>query len=117
MVDQKALSAKILELANMMVMIEGGTLPVSEVRIVDAPMFFDNSYGTSMVLDKGSSAIRVSVKRPPAEVADTILHETAHVIMGAEHVENPDHGQKFQALYQKLRVKYFDVVMQELTRP
>lgn len=110
MVDQAALRSEILETVNAILILEGGSVPVSEVRIVSAPAFFDQSYGTSMVLEDGSIALRIAVQRPPDQVADTILHEVAHVLLGPEHIDNPDHGAEFQSVYQDLREKYAGVV-------
>jgi hypothetical protein len=112
--DQDALRAKILETLNLLVALEGGPVAVTEVRIVPAPAFLDQTYGTSILLEDGSVAVRIAVQRPLPQVADTVLHETAHVLLGPEHVDRPDHGPEFQRVYQGLREKYSDVVMEML---
>jgi len=114
MLDQRALRSRILETTNMMIALEGGPVPVSDVRIVSAPMFFDQTYGTSMLMDDGQVVLRVSVGRPVEGVADTVIHETAHVLLGVEHIDKPDHGETFQGLYRRLREKYYDVVVESL---
>jgi hypothetical protein len=60
--------------------------------------------------ENGDIAIRIAVGRPPAEVVDTILHETAHVLLGPEHIDQPDHGPRFQELYKRLKQKYSSVM-------
>jgi hypothetical protein len=40
---------RILGVANMIVTLEGSPVQVSEVRIVAAPVFFDQSYGTTLL--------------------------------------------------------------------
>jgi len=110
MMDQTSLRSEILETVNAILILEGCPTPVSEVRIVAASEFFDQSYGTAMVLDDGSIALRIAVRRSPDQVADTILHETAHVLLGPEHIDAPDHGPEFQGVYQDLREKYLGVV-------
>lgn len=115
MLDQAALRSRILETANMIITLEGGPVPVMDVRIVSAPVFFNNSYGTAMLLDDGSVVLRISVGRPPDQVVDTILHEIAHVLLGTEHIDQPDHGQEFKSVYGDLKRKYTDVVLEQLT--
>jgi len=117
MMDQAALRSEILETVNSILILEGSESFVSEVRIVSAPAFFDQSYGTAMVLDDGSIALRIAVQRPVDQVADTILHETAHVLLGSSHIDNPDHGLMFQSVYKELRERYLSVVMETLAHP
>jgi hypothetical protein len=114
MLDQADLRSRILETANMIVTLEGGPVQVADVRIVAAPAFFDNSYGTSILEDDGSVVLRVAVQRPPDQVVDTVLHELAHVLLGPEHIDQPDHGAEFQRVYGDLKRKYVDVVMEQL---
>lgn len=116
MFDQQAMRQRILGVANMIVPLEGGPVPVKDVRIVAAPAFFDHTYGTTILENDGSVVLRISAKRSVSDVADTVLHELAHVLLGVEHIDNPDHGVQFQKTYETLRGKYFDVVMEELTR-
>jgi hypothetical protein len=115
--DQSTLRSEILETVNMIVTLEGGPVPVSDVRIVAAPAFFDQTYGMSILEDDGSVVLRIAVQRPADQVADTVLHETAHVLLGSEHIDRPDHGPKFQAVYGDLKGKYFSVVMESLKWP
>lgn len=110
MTDQLRLRPLILEAVNDIIRIEGGPVFVSDVRIVSAPTFFGLSHGTTLLLDDGSVAMRVAVQRPAAEVVDTILHETAHVLLGPEHIENPDHGARFQEIYARLLRQYSDAL-------
>lgn len=114
-IDQAALRSRILEIVNVIVTLEGGPVPVADIRIVSAPAFFDQTRGMSMLLDDGSVALRIAVQRPADQVADTVLHETAHVLLGPEHIDQPDHGPEFQRVYLDLRQKYTDVVMERLT--
>lgn len=117
MVDQALLRDRILETVNMIVTLEGGPVPVAEIRVVMAPEFFDSTFGTSLIADDGQVVMRVAVQRPGEAVADTVLHETAHVLLGPEHIDQSDHGQNFQNTYRRIRDKYFDVVLEEVTRP
>lgn len=117
MLDQQTLRARILEIANVIVAVEGGSMKISDVRIVDAPTFFDSTHGTAILQDDGSVVLRISTKRPVDQVADTILHECAHVILGPEHIDQPDHGKAFQDAYQKVREKYMGVVTGTLEVP
>jgi len=109
-----ALGRKVLDTVNMIITLEGGPVPLKEVRVVTAPMFFDSTYGTSLLDDDGQVVMRVAVQRPREAVADTVLHETAHILLGTEHIDRPDHGPTFQGTYQRLRDKYFDVVLESL---
>jgi len=117
MVDQALLRERILETVNMIIALEGGPVPVVEVRVVTAPAFFDSTFGTSLLTEDGHVVMRVAVQRPGKDVADTILHETAHVLLGPDHIDQPDHGLNFQNTYRRIRDKYFDVVLEEVTRP
>lgn len=108
--------SKILEIANDIVVLENGSVPVEDVRIVSADTFFGMSYGTSMLLDDGKVVLRIAVKRPLPEVADTILHETAHVLLGPEHIDNPDHGREFQKVYGELKRKYLAAIEKRLRK-
>jgi len=112
--DKVALRSRILETANMIITIEGGPVQVEDVLIVAAPMFFNSTYGTSILKDNGHVVLRVAVKRPPEQVVDTILHEVAHVLLGLKHIDNPDHGPVFQGVYKDLKRKYSDVVIWQL---
>lgn len=116
MIDQDLLRQRILETVNDILILEKGSVFVDEIRIVDAPAFFDETYGTSIIRPDGGIAIRVAVKRPAADVADTVIHETAHVLLGKEHVENSDHGPLFQEVYAQLRERYLPVVMERISR-
>ena len=104
----------ILEVANEIIRLEGGTVPVTDIRIVPAQTFFDMSHGTTILEENGDIALRVAVDRPPAEVGDTIIHELAHVLLGREHIDNPDHGPRFQEIYERLKKKYLDTVTGDL---
>jgi hypothetical protein len=117
MLDQQAMRQRILDVANMIVLLEGGSVTVSEVRIVDAPAFFDQSYGATLIDEDGNVILRVSVKRSVDQIADTVIHEVAHVLLGPEHIDNPDHGEDFHDVYRRLQERYFGVVMEEITRP
>ena len=118
MLDQQTLRQRILEITNMIVTLEGGPMKISDVRIVPAPAFFDSTYGTSIHREEdGTAILRISTKRPVDEVANTILHETAHVLLGPDHVDGPDHAELFQKTYRRIWEKYFDVVLEEITRP
>jgi hypothetical protein len=108
--------SKILEISNDIIVLENGPVPVEDVRIVPAETFFGMSYGTSMLLDDGKVVLRITIKRPLAEVADTILHETAHVLLGREHIDQPDHGPAFQGVYERLKLKYLAAVTKRLER-
>lgn len=112
--DQARLRSLILDAVNNIVRIEGGPVFVSEVRLVPGRNFFGLSYGTSILTENGDIAIRIAVGRPPAEVVDTILHETAHVLLGPEHIDQPDHGPRFQELYGHLTQKYSSSVTSSL---
>ncbi len=114
--DQLRWRELILEVANDIIRLEGGPVPVTEVRIVPGRDFFGLSHGTAMVLENGDVAVRVAVDRPPAEVGDTVIHELAHVLLGCEHIDNPDHGPRFQEIYERLKRKYLDTVTEELPR-
>jgi hypothetical protein len=114
MPDHSTLRSRILETVNMIVTLEGGPVQVADVRIVSAPAFFDSTYGTSILTDDGNVVLRVAVQRPPDQVADTVLHELAHVLLGPEHIDQPDHGAQFQSIYAGLKGKYTDVVMEQL---
>lgn len=115
-IDQLALRSRILEIVNVIVTLEGGPLQVSDVRIVAAPAFFDQTYGKSMLLDDGSLVLRIAVRRPADQVSGTVLHETAHVLLGPEHIDQPNHGPEFQSIYEELHRKYFAVVAEKLVR-
>ncbi len=115
-VDQLRWRELILEVANDIIRLEGGPVPITEVRIVPGRDFFGLSHGTTMVLENGDIAVRVAVDRPPAEVGDTIIHELAHVLLGREHIDNPDHGPRFQEIYERLKKKYLDTVTGDLPR-
>lgn len=117
MLDDLTLRKRILETVNMIITLEGGPVPVAEVRVVTAPAFFDSTFGTSLLTDGGQIAMRVAVQRPGEDVADTVLHETAHVLLGPDHIDHSDHGTDFQNTYRRIREKYFDVVLEEVTRP
>jgi hypothetical protein len=104
--DQLRLRKLILEAVNDIIRIEEGPVPVSEVRVVAAPTFFGLSHGTALLLENGDVVLRVAVERPAEEVVDTILHETAHVLLGREHIDRPDHGVRFQGVYERLRRRY-----------
>ncbi len=115
-IDQTRWRDLILEVANDIIRLEGGAVPVSEVRIVPAPTFFGLSHGTAILMENGDVALRVAVDRPPAEVGDTILHEIAHVLLGREHIDQPDHGPQFQKIYEHLKKTYLDTVTEEIPR-
>ncbi len=117
MPDELTLRSRILEIVNMIVALEGGPMPLSQVRIVTGPMFFDSTFGTTLLTQDGGAVMRVAVARPGEDVADTVLHETAHLLLGPEHIDQPDHGPGFQNTYRRIRDKYFDVVLEEITRP
>lgn len=104
--DQLKLRDTILEAVNAIIQAEGGPVPVKEVRLVPGAEFLDHTYGTAILLPDGGIALRVAVGRPAPAVVDTILHETAHVLLGPEHVDRPDHGEAFQRLYGRLTQKY-----------
>jgi hypothetical protein len=114
MIDQAALRAELLEITNSILVLEGSSTFVDEIRLVTAPAFFDDSYGTVLLEGDDRVVMRVSIGRPEDQVADTIVHETAHVLLGPEHIDNPDHGDRFQSVYQDLREKYMSVVMEGL---
>lgn len=107
---QLELRELIREALNFVIESEGGAYRVQEVRIVPGADFFGLSNGDTLMLPDGRIAVRIAVGRPPERVVDTILHEAAHVILGPEHIENPDHGSGFQALHDRLRRKYAGVV-------
>lgn len=117
MLDDLTLRSRILEVVNMIITLEGGPVPVVEVRVVTAPAFFDSTFGTSLLTESGQVVMRVAVQRPGEDVADTVLHETAHTLLGPDHVDHSDHGADFQNTYRRIRDKYFDVVLEEVTRP
>jgi hypothetical protein len=117
MVDDVLLRERILEAVNMIIILEGGPVPVAEVRVVTAPMFFDSTFGTSLLTPEGDAVMRVAVHRPDDAVVDTILHETAHILQGPEHIDEGDHGPAFQATEEQIRNKYWGVVREEITRP
>ena len=104
--DQVELRESILDAVNSIIQAENGPVLVEEVRIVAAPMFFDHTYGTTLLLDDGGVVIRIAVGRPAPEVVDTILHETAHVLMGEWYIEQPCHGPGFQEIYERLTQTY-----------
>jgi len=108
--DQAHLRSLILEAVNDIIRIEGGPVFVSEVRLVPGRDFFGLSYGTSILMENGDVALRIAVGRPPAEVVDTILHETAHILLGTDHIDQPDHGARFQELYKRLKRKYSSTI-------
>ncbi len=102
--DQVELRESILEAVNSIIQAENGPVLVEEVRIVAAPMFFDHTYGTTLLLSDGGVVIRIAVGRPAADVVDTILHETTHVLMGEWF--NACHGPQFQEIYERLTQTY-----------
>ena len=104
--EDQRLKALILEAVNDIIEIESGPVQVSEIRIVPGVSFFGLSHGTAIRRDDGKIAMRVAVGRPPHEVVDTILHETAHIILGPEHIDEPDHGPRFQEIYAHLTRTY-----------
>lgn len=114
--DQARWRALTLEVINEIIHLEGGSVFVGEVRIVPAATFVDHTHGTAMLLDDGTIAVRVAVDRSPTAVGDTILHEIAHVLLGPEHIDNPDHGPRFQDLYAHLKTTYLDTVTDDLPR-
>ncbi len=114
--DQLRWRGLVLDLINEIIHIEGGSVFVGEVRIVPAATFVDHTHGTAMLLDDGTIAVRIAVERAPAAVGDTILHEIAHILLGTEHIDNPDHGPRFQDLYTHLKAKYLDTVTDDLPR-
>jgi hypothetical protein len=114
-IDQLALRSRILEIVNVIVTLEGGPAPVADVRIVAAPAFFDQTHGMSMLQEDGSVVLRIAVQRPADQVADTVLHETAHVLLGTEHIDQPDHGPGWRSVYQELQQKYRAIVLDVLT--
>ena len=114
--DQLRWRELILEVANEIIRLEGGAVPVTEVRIVPAQTFFDMSHGTTILEENGDVALRVAVDRPRLEVGDTILHELAHVLLGREHIDRPDHGPRFQELYAHLKRTYLDTVTEVIPR-
>lgn len=107
---QLELRQLILEALNFVIASEGGTRKVDEVRIVPGADFFGLSNGDTLMLPDGRIAVRIAVGRAPEKVVDTILHEAAHVILGPEHIENPDHGPGFQDLHDRLRRTYTERV-------
>ena len=114
--EDQHLKSLILEAVNDIIRIEGGPVAVREIRIVPGDSFFGLSHGTAILEENGDVAMRVAVGRPPAEVVDTILHELAHVLLGREHIDNPDHGPRFQEIYERLKKKYLDTVTGDLPR-
>lgn len=110
MIDQQTIRSRILEIVNTIITVEDGPIQVKDVRIVDAPAFFDDSYGTSILEEDGSIVLRIATRRSLDQVADTVLHETAHILLGPEHVDQPDHGEEFQGIYARLRREYMGVV-------
>lgn len=108
---QLELRTSILEAINAVVRAESGPVYVSEVRLVPGSSFFGISNGDTLLLPGGKIAVRIAVGRAPEAVVDTILHETAHVLLGPEHIDQPDHGPTFQALHERLRLKYADSVL------
>jgi hypothetical protein len=116
MVDDALLRERILETVNMIITLEGGPVPVAEIRIVSAPMFFDSTFGTSLLNQEGDAVMRVAVHRPDDAVVDTILHETAHILQGPEHIDQGDHGPAFQATEKRVRNRYWGVVREQITR-
>ena len=111
---QLTLRALILEVVNDIIRLEGGAVPVREIRIVPGSSFFGLSHGTAILLENGGVALRVAVGRPTDEVVDTILHEIAHILLGREHIDVPDHGPHFQKIYAHLKRKYSPLVTDRL---
>lgn len=114
MSHQLALRALILEVVNDIIRLEGGPVSVREIRIVPGQSFFGLSHGTAILLENGDVALRVAVGRPTEEVVDTILHEIAHVLLGREHIDVPDHGSRFQEIYAHLKREYSPLVTDRL---
>ena len=116
MVDDALLRERILETVNMIVALEGGPVSLAEVRVVTAPMFFDSTFGTSLLTPEGDVVMRIAVHRPDDAVVDTILHETAHVLQGPEHINVGDHGPAFQETEKRIRNRYWGAVREQITR-
>ncbi len=114
--DQLRLAELIRDAINDIVRIEGGPIEVSEVRLSPGATFFDHTHGSTTLLDDGTLAVRISVGRPADQVVDTILHETAHVLLDSERSDEPCHGKPFQDLYQYLKRKYTGSVTSEISQ-
>lgn len=104
----------ILAIINNLLEQEHKFIRVDDVWIVPEASYSGRYFGTTILTKGGETVIRIAIGRPREDVADTIIHEAAHILLGKRHIRNINHGRKFTEMYAMLTNDYKDLVVAQL---
>jgi Zn-dependent peptidase ImmA (M78 family) len=112
--DLIPLRETIAAIMNEIVRMEKGPVSVADVWIVPESAYLGRYFGTTILTKDGDVVLRIAVKRALDEVADTLLHELSHILLGKRHIRKINHGPHFTKLYEYLKQHYTDFVLAQL---
>lgn len=107
---------RILQIANQMLELEGGA-HFDDVWVEEGKSYIGRYLGTTILTKDGLVVLRVAIGRSADAVADTIIHEVAHRLLGVQHIRKGSHGEDFSQVYDSLKKKYQGYTVEALEAP